>query len=127
MKPPDEHAQRLAQWLDATVENKGWSNRQFARRLGVNEGLTSRWRRGRCFPNRDHLRMIAEALEVSPGRLLATAGLGWPGVAPLPAPPPLAERARVESRMRQVRGLHEEDIAAGLRSWDARHGITSAD
>ena len=118
------HDDRFARWLDATVSNLGWSNRELAERVGVHESVVSRWLTGRSSPSTENLETLAGVLSVDFLALAVTAGLiSERQGEPLPMPPPIAERARIKQQLDKVRGLGDAPAAAALRVWDAEHGI----
>lgn len=122
MRTPDERSLHFAHWLDATIENAGWSHREFAELVGVHESIVSRWLTPTAKPSIPSLEKMAKLLEVDLVQLAVTAGqFSEQHGERLPMPPLTAARARIRRELEKIPGLHEADIAAALQSWDARH------
>jgi transcriptional regulator with XRE-family HTH domain len=63
-------------WLSATMRERGISQAEVARRIGVDDAQVSRWRRGLVVPSVGHLQRIAAALDVP--RVLLDRLAGYP-------------------------------------------------
>jgi transcriptional regulator with XRE-family HTH domain len=63
-------------WLSATMRDRGLSQAEVARRIGVDDAQVSRWRRGLVVPSVGHLQRIADALDVP--RVLLDRLAGYP-------------------------------------------------
>jgi len=57
-------------WLGVELEKRGWSQRQFAKRLGMGSGTVSRWVAGGDFPQGPQIVNIARTLDVRPALVL---------------------------------------------------------
>jgi len=77
-------------WLSATMRERGLSQAELARRIGVDDAQVSRWRRGLVVPSVGHLQRIAAALDVPRVLLDRLAGYPVPDEADvlLPEAPP---------------------------------------
>ncbi len=67
-------------WLGAELEKRGWSQRQFAKKLGMGSGTVSRWVAGGDYPQGPQIVSIARALDVRPALVLDQ----FPDAPPLP-------------------------------------------
>ena len=65
----------LGDFLQKRIEEKGWSNREAARRAGIGSGTISRLLREEKQPRAETLKALATALDVEETRLLYLAGL----------------------------------------------------
>lgn len=81
-------AERLGQLLIQKRLERGWSQREFAAKLGKPPATVSAWETGRSLPELPSLLRLGEVFEVAPGRLLAEAGLE---ARPAGVPPRLAD------------------------------------
>lgn len=113
----------FARWLSGTLDNLAWSHAELARHVGVHDSVVGRWVAGKTRPSIENAQEVGVALGEPPFRVAATAGYPCPGYEPLPLPPPLGERARVERQMQAIHGLPDAAVAAALRQWDLEHGI----
>jgi DNA-binding transcriptional regulator YdaS (Cro superfamily) len=57
----------IAARLRVELKKKNWSQRKFAKILGVSEGNVSKWLKGDHEPSGEHLEMINAALGLEPG------------------------------------------------------------
>jgi transcriptional regulator with XRE-family HTH domain len=98
-------AASFGDWLSAAMRERGLSQAEIARRIGVDDAQVSRWRRGLVVPSVGHLQRIAAALDVP--RVLLDRLAGYPvpaeadllmpdaptsAAAPASAPPTTGER-----------------------------------
>lgn len=81
-------AERLGQLLVQKRIERGWTQREFAAKLGKPPATVSAWETGRSLPELPSLLKLGEVFEMNPGRLLAEAGLE---ARPAEIPPRLAE------------------------------------
>src|SRR3954465_9475199 len=70
---PDEE-KPFAVWLDATMKNRGLSQAELARAVGVADAQMSRWRRGQVVPTVRYLQQIADVIGVQRTTLDRLAG-----------------------------------------------------
>jgi transcriptional regulator with XRE-family HTH domain len=70
----------LRTWLPAEIKQRGWSQREFARRADISHPLVSQVFAGEVPPSADFCIKAAHALEVPPEKVLRLAGI-------LPTPP----------------------------------------
>src|SRR3954465_9634727 len=70
---PDEE-KPFAVWLDATMKNRGLSQAELARAVGVADAQVSRWRRGQVVPTVRYLQQIADVIGVQRTTLDRLAG-----------------------------------------------------
>lgn len=114
-------ARQFGKWLDITMENEGFTNRQLASRVGVHESITSRWRSGQSKPSLESCEALAEALGVDFLRLAVTAGLMKRRIVhaePLPVPPATALKARIRVQLEAVRGMTPTAVQAAMDQWE---------
>ncbi len=64
---------RFAQWLAEALAERGWSQRELARRIGTSPESVSRWNR-RVRPAPARCEAIARELDVAPEEVLMLAG-----------------------------------------------------
>lgn len=64
----------FAQWLDATMQQRGLSQAALAREVGVADAQVSRWRRGQVTPSVRYLQRLAGAFDVPRATLDQLAG-----------------------------------------------------
>ncbi len=64
---------RFAQWLAEALAERGWSQRELARRIGTSPESVSRWNR-RVRPAPARCEAIARELDVAPEQVLMLAG-----------------------------------------------------
>lgn len=79
----DEHRRQttageatFGRWLSATMRERGLTQAEIARRIGVDDAQVSRWRRGLVVPSVGHLQRIADALDLP--RVLLDRLAGYP-------------------------------------------------
>lgn len=70
----------LRAWLSVEIKQRGWSQREFARRSDISHPLVSQVLAGDVTPSADFCIKVANALEVLPEKILRLAGI-------LPSPP----------------------------------------
>jgi transcriptional regulator with XRE-family HTH domain len=90
-----DRAASFGEWLSATMRERGLSQAELARRIGLDDAQVSRWRRGLVVPSVGHLQRIADALDVPRVVLDRLAGYPVPEEADLLIPPsstPTSER-----------------------------------
>ena len=90
----------LSAWITEKLEQRGWSVREFGRRIGVSPSHASRVANGQVTPSFKLCNEIARAFEVRPQEVLALAGL---------IPPEPAEVAGEKKMLRLFRELPEGD------------------
>src|SRR3954470_23775425 len=59
-----DHEKPFAAWLDATMKNRGLTQAELARAVGVADAQVSRWRRGQVVPTVRYLQQIADVIGV---------------------------------------------------------------
>ncbi len=59
-----ENEKQFAAWLDTTLRNRGLSQAELARQVGVADAQVSRWRRGQVVPTVRYLQQIADVMGV---------------------------------------------------------------
>jgi transcriptional regulator with XRE-family HTH domain len=69
-----ESCNRFGEWLDATMQSRGLSQADVARRIGVADVQVSRWRRGQVRPSVQYLQRVADTFGVSRATLDHIAG-----------------------------------------------------
>jgi transcriptional regulator with XRE-family HTH domain len=70
----DEFDSRFTLWLNRTMENRGYSQADLARAVGVADAQVSRWRRGQVVPNVRSLQRLADTFGVPRATLDTLAG-----------------------------------------------------
>jgi transcriptional regulator with XRE-family HTH domain len=70
----DEFDTRFTLWLNRTMENRGYSQADLARAVGVADAQVSRWRRGQVVPNVRSLQRLADTFGVPRATLDTLAG-----------------------------------------------------
>lgn len=97
---------RFTDSLSELLHDRGMSQNELGRRLGVTSAAVSLWTQGKANPSRDHVERIEDELAVEPrGSLLEAAGYSVDD----PGGP------TVESLIRADPGLHPEDKRVFLR------------
>src|ERR1700682_300506 len=96
---------RFAGWLQASMLNRGLSQAQLARSVGVADTQISRWRRGQVVPTLPYLQRLADTFGIQRMTLDQLVGLpvaqdsaGRPGVDPAVE----AELQAYQARLRTV-------------------------
>ena len=74
MDDTDDFATRFTLWLNRTMENRGYSQADLARAVGVGDAQVSRWRRGQVVPNVRSLQRLADTFGVPRATLDSLAG-----------------------------------------------------
>jgi transcriptional regulator with XRE-family HTH domain len=69
-----ENEMQFAAWLDTTMKNRGLSQAELARAVGVADAQVSRWRRGQVVPTLRYLQQIANVIGVQRTKLDRLAG-----------------------------------------------------
>lgn len=117
-------ADRFAQWLNMTMENRGVRAVTLAKKLKVTDSAVSRWRSGGGLPSMDACLRLAKVFQVEdPMRLAVTAGLvdgELIGKAPLPMPEPTARRKRVKEQLANIKGLTARERQLLIDTYDGR-------
>ncbi len=97
---------RFAGWLQASMHNRGLTQAQLARSLGVADTQISRWRRGQVVPTLQYLQRLADTFGIERMTLDQLVGLpvaqapgGDSGVAPEVEAELQAHQARLRSVM----------------------------
>jgi len=67
--------EELARWLRGTLEERGWSRRELARRLGVSHTSVTNVAAGRAAPSARFCQEIAHVLDVPVEQVYQLAGL----------------------------------------------------
>src|SRR5919199_228585 len=68
-----EPSNPFAQWLNASMQNRGLSQAEVAREVGVADAQVSRWRRGQVTPTVRYLQLLEEKIPRSLWRAYAEA------------------------------------------------------
>jgi transcriptional regulator with XRE-family HTH domain len=68
-------ASRFAGWLQASMSNRGLSQAQLARSVGVADTQVSRWRRGQVVPTLPYLQRLADTFGIERAMLDRLVGL----------------------------------------------------
>jgi transcriptional regulator with XRE-family HTH domain len=109
----DEIQRPFAQWLDATMRQRGLSQAAVAREVGVADAQVSRWRRGQVTPSVRYLDRLASTFDVPRANLEQMAG--YPGGEPdIEIDPRRA--AEMESYQARLRQLMEQRLPPELWS-----------
>jgi len=97
----DEIQRPFAQWLEATMQQRGLSQAAVAREVGVADAQVSRWRRGQVIPSVRYLDRLASTFDVPRTNLEQMAG--YPGGEPETEVDPrlAAEMEAYQARLRQ--------------------------
>lgn len=74
MNDADDFDTRFTLWLNRTMENRGYSQADLARAVGVGDAQVSRWRRGQVVPNVRSLQRLADTFGVPRATLDSLAG-----------------------------------------------------
>lgn len=117
----NDEADRFAQWLNLTMENRGVRATDLARRLKITDSAVSRWRSGTGVPSMDAALRLGKILDVDPARLAVTAGLldgELADIKPLPMPEPTARRKRVKEQLSKIKGLTARERQHLLDAYD---------
>ncbi len=64
----------FAQWLAEALAERGWSQRELARRIGTSHEAVSKWSRLGTRPSVARCEAIARELDVAPAQVLMLAG-----------------------------------------------------
>lgn len=123
-----DNADRFAQWLNLTMENRGIKATTLARKLKITDSAVSRWRSGTGVPSMDAALRLGKILGVDPARLAVTAGLmdgEIANIAPLPMPEPTARRKRVKEQLNKIKGLTARERQHLLDAYDERMDETA--
>jgi len=96
---------RFAGWLQASMHNRGLTQAQLARSVGVADTQISRWRRGQVVPTLQYLQRLADTFGID--RMTLDQLVGLPVAQATGSGPPLepeveAELQAYQSRLREV-------------------------
>ncbi len=107
-------------------EEAGLSQRAVAIAVGVTQTMVSRWERGACSPNTEHLARLAATLGVAVSRLLGQLA------DTATAMPPAAPRPQTLRELRKAAGLSQWQLAVRLgvnesavSRWEAANRLPS--
>jgi len=97
---------RFAGWLQTSMLNRGLSQAQLARSVGVADTQVSRWRRGHVVPTLQYLQRLADTFgieRVALDRLVGLPVAQVPGPSDVPLDPEVAAELEAhQSRLREV-------------------------
>jgi transcriptional regulator with XRE-family HTH domain len=102
----------LSDWISEKLKEKGWSVREFGRRIGVSPSHASRVVNGHVTPSFRLCNEIARAFSVRPQKVLVLAGL---------IPPEPAEVAGEKRMLHLYRELPAEDRQDAMAYMEFRH------
>src|SRR3954447_23790748 len=101
--PGNEERERFAGWLSSTMHNRGLTQAQLARSVGVADTQVSRWRRGQVVPTVQYLQRLADTFGVQRVTLDELVGLPVAQVQGDRVDPEVeAELQAHQARLRQV-------------------------
>lgn len=75
---------KFSEWIDAELHQRGWSYREFSRRVNRSHSYVTNIANGTTEPDAQILRKIADAFNLSPEDVFRRAGLLPPETAPGP-------------------------------------------
>lgn len=110
----DDTDTRFTLWLNRTMENRGYSQADLARAVGVGDAQVSRWRRGQVVPNVRSLQRLADTFGVPRAMLDTLAGYPSDEVAESDDPAELMRRAEIRSYQAWFGQLLANDVPPEL-------------
>ena len=114
MSELDDTDTRFTLWLNRTMENRGYSQAELARAVGVGDAQVSRWRRGQVVPNVRSLQRLADTFGVPRAMLDTLAGYPSDEVAEPGDPAELMRRAEIRSYQAWFGQLLANDVPPEL-------------
>jgi transcriptional regulator with XRE-family HTH domain len=107
---------RFAGWLQASMLNRGLSQAQLARSVGVADTQVSRWRRGHVVPTLQYLQRLADTFGIERVTLDRLVGLpvaqAHPGSADMQIEPEVA--AELEAHQARLREVLEQRLPRAM-------------
>ena len=115
MNDADDFDTRFTLWLNRSMENRGYSQADLARAVGVGDAQVSRWRRGQVVPNVRSLQRLADTFGVPRATLDSLAGYPSDDAEPEASDPgELMRRAEIQSYQAWFGQLLANDVPPEL-------------
>jgi len=108
----------LATWLNEQIQDRGWTQNELARRVGITSGGMSQIMTRKILPSSDFCVAVAQALGVPPEQVFRLAGL-LPQL-PNQDDPTLPKLIELINRLSPARRQILYEIAAGFYATDKR-------
>jgi transcriptional regulator with XRE-family HTH domain len=97
-------------WLATTMQQRGWSQAQLARSVGVADTQVSRWRRGQVVPTLAYLQRLADTFGVERAALDRLVGLPVAEARPGGEPSEPATEAELQAHLARLREVLQERL-----------------